>query len=451
MSDSSATTAALDESQLRAAEDTAAWLLDEAKRLGVSGVEVNVSLSQGYSVNVRQGEVETVEFHRDRGVSLTVYQGQRKGHASSSDDSRDSLRDTLKAAAAIARYTEEDRHAGLAPKAQLATEVPELDLYHPWALDTQGAIAEALRCETVARDDARIVNSEGASISSGASLRVFATSEGFLHGYRGTHHSRVCSVVAEDDAGMQRDYWYDSGRRGDLLLSPEQVGNQARERALARLGATVPETGELPIIFAPQVASGLLGHLISAISGGALYRRSSFLQDRLGSQVLPKGYTLMENPLMPAGNASAPFDGDGLPTRQQAFVEDGVLKQYALGLYASRRLQLAPTGNGGGVRNISITDSGESLQQLMVKAGRGILVTEVMGQGVNLVTGDYSRGAGGFLFENGVIQGPLQEFTIAGQLGEMLNGIQGSGTDVDRRGNIACGSLLLAPMKVAGR
>ena len=451
MSDSPATTAKLDAEQLRQAQDAAAWVLEEARRQGLDGAEVNVSLSQGFSVNVRQGEVETVEFHRDRGVSLTVFQGKRKGHASSSDDSRDSLRDTLQAAAAIARYTEEDPHAGLAPADMLARDIPDLDLYHPWQMDTQTAIEEALRCEKVARADSRIVNSEGASISSGASLRVFATSEGFLHGYQGTHHSRVCSVVAEDEQGMQRDYWYDSGRRGERLASAEAIGEKARERALARLGATIPETGQQPIIFAPEVASGLLGHLVSAISGGALYRRSSFLQDSLGKPVLPDGYHLHENPHLAAGNASAPFDGDGLPTRKQAFVEDGVLKQYALGLYAGRRLGMSPTGNGGGVRNLRITDSGESLAELMARVPKGILVTEVMGQGVNMVTGDYSRGASGFWFENGVIQGPLQEFTIAGHLGEMLRGIQGSGTDVDYRGNIACGSLLLSPMQVAGR
>ncbi|KZY28218.1 metalloprotease PmbA [Alcanivorax sp. HI0083] len=451
MSDSSATTAELDNTQLQQAKDTAAWLIEEAKRQGADAAEVGVSLSQGYSVNVRQGEVETVEFHRDRGVSVTVYKGQRKGHASSSDDNRDSLRATLAAATAIAGYTEEDRYAGLAPAADLAKEVTDLDLYHPWAMDTQSAIEQALRCETVARDDARIVNSEGASVNSGSSLRVYATSEGFLHGYRGTHHSRVCSVVAEDEAGMQRDYWYDGGRVGDRLASAEAVGEQARERALARLGAEVPQTGELPVIFAPEVASGLLGHLVSAISGGALYRRSSFLQDSLGKAVLPAGFQLTENPHLAAGNASAPFDGDGLPTRAQAFVEDGVLKQYALGLYASRRLDMAPTGNGGGVRNVRITDTGDSLAALMARVPKGILITEVMGQGINLVTGDYSRGASGFWFENGVIQGALQEFTIAGHLGEMLLGIQGSGTDVDYRGNIACGSLLLSPVKIAGR
>ncbi|MDX1802897.1 MAG: metalloprotease PmbA, partial [Alcanivorax sp.] len=443
MSDSPATTAELEPRQLALAQDTAAWLLEEARRQGADGAEVNVSLSQGYSVNVRQGEVETVEFHRDRGVSLTVYRGQRKGHASSSDDSRESLRDTIAAALAIARFTEEDPYAGLASAEQLAADVQDLDLYHPWSLSTTEAIEEALQCETVARDDGRIVNSEGAAVSTSASQRVYATSNGFLQGYRGTHHSRSCSVVAEDEAGMQRDFYYDASRVPERLASAAAVGKKTRERTLARLGAEVPETGHWPVIYAPEVAAGLLGHLMSAISGGALYRRSSFLQDSLGKAVLPAGYWLQESPHLAQGNASAPFDGDGLPTREQAFVEDGVLQRYALGLYASRRLNMAPTGNGGGVRNLSISDSGENLQQLMARVPCGILVTEVMGQGVNLVTGDYSRGASGFWFENGVIKNALQEFTIAGHLGEMLAGLQGSGTDVDRRGNIACGSLLL--------
>lgn len=450
MSDSPVTTAALDSAHLREAKDTAAWLLEEGKRLGLDGVEVNLSMGQGFSVNVRQGDVETVEFHRDKGVSITVYQGQCKGHASSSDDQRDSLRDTLKAAAAIARYTEADPYAGLASAEQLAQNVPDLDLYHPWAMSTESAIEDALRCEAVARDDARIVNSEGASVSSGASLRVFATSEGFIHGYQGTRHSRVCSVVAEDEQGMQRDYWYDGGRIGERLASAETVGKAARERAIQRLGASVPETAELPIIFAPEVASGLLGHLISAISGGALYRRRSFLQDTLGDAVLPAGFSLQEDPLLKGGNGSAPFDADGLATRQQRFIDDGVLQQYALGLYASRRLDMPSTHNGGGLRNVSVTHTNESLEDLMAKVPKGILVTEVMGQGVNLVTGDYSRGASGFFFENGVIGAPLQEFTVAGNLRDMLLGIQGSGTDIDTRGNIACGSLLLSPMKVAG-
>ncbi len=302
----------------------------------------------------------------------------------------------------------------------------------------------------MARDDERIVNSEGASVSTGSSLRVLGTSAGFLQGYAGTMHSRSCAVVAEDDQGMQRNFWYDAGRRADLLASAEQVGERARERTLARLGAEIPDTAELPVLLAPEIAAGLLGHFISAISGGSLYRRASFLRDRLGERLFPQGIDVREQPLLPGANGSAPFDGDGLATRDQAFVEDGVLRRYALGLYAARRLDMAPTGNGSGVHNLSISDTGEDFDALVRRIDRGILVTEVMGQGVNLVTGDYSRGASGFWIENGVIRKPLQEFTIAGNLGEMFAGIQGSGTDVDRRGNIACGSLLLSPMKIAG-
>jgi len=450
MSDNASVTANLGPQHLGAARDTVAQVLEEAKRQGASAAEAQLSLAQGLSVDVRLGEVETVEFHRDRGLAVTVFFGQRKGQASTSDDSPQSLRDAVAAACAIARHTEEDRYAGIAGPEQLADRVPDLDLYHPWALSTEQAIDDALRCEAVARDDDRIVNSEGASVSTGSSLRVLGTSAGFLQGYAGTIHSRSCAVVAEDAQGMQRNFWYDAGRRADRLASPEQVGERARERTLSRLGAEIPDTAELPVLLAPEIAAGLLGHFISAISGGSLYRRASFLRDRLGERLFPRGIDVREQPLLPGANGSAPFDGDGLATRDQAFVEDGVLRRYALGLYAARRLDMAPTGNGSGVHNLSISDTGEDFEALARRIDRGILVTEVMGQGVNLVTGDYSRGASGFWIENGVIRKPLQEFTIAGNLGEMFAGIQGSGTDVDRRGNIACGSLLLSPMKIAG-
>ncbi len=450
MSENASVTANLGPRDLGAARDIVAQVLEEAKRQGASAAEAQLSLAQGLSVDVRLGEVETVEFHRDRGLAVTVFFGQRKGQASTSDDSPQSLRDAVAAACAIARHTEEDRYAGIAAPEQLAERVPDLDLYHPWALSTEQAIDDALRCEAVARDDDRIVNSEGASVSTGSSLRVLGTSAGFLQGYAGTMHSRSCAVVAEDDQGMQRNFWYDAGRRADRLASPEQVGERARERTLARLGAEIPDTAELPVLLAPEIAAGLLGHFISAISGGSLYRRASFLRDRLGERLFPQGIDVREQPLLPGANGSAPFDGDGLATRDQAFVEDGVLRRYALGLYAARRLDMAPTGNGSGVHNLSISNTGEDFDTLVRRIDKGVLVTEVMGQGVNLVTGDYSRGASGFWIENGVIRKPLQEFTIAGNLGEMFAGIQGSGTDVDRRGNIACGSLLLSPMKIAG-
>lgn len=451
MSDQHGASANLEPQHLNAARDSVAFVLDEARRQGADQAEARLNLAQGLSVNVRLGEVETVEFHRDRGVSVTVYFGRRKGAATTSDDSPDSLRDAVAAACAIARHTEEDPYSGLAEPGQLESQPPELDLYHPWDLSTERAIEQALRCEAVARDDKRIVNSEGASVTTGTALRVLGTSAGFLNGYAGTFHSRGCAVVAEDEQGMQRDYWYDGSRVADRMAGPEAVGLEARERTLARLGATVPDTGEWPVMLAPEIAAGLLGHFISAISGGSLYRNASFLRDRLGERIFPAGFQVREQSHLRAGNGSAPYDADGLPSRDQAFVEDGVLKQYALGLYASRRLNLAPTGNGGGVHNLSISDSGEDRDALLKRLGTGILVTEVMGQGVNLVTGDYSRGAAGFWVENGVIRHPLQEFTIAGNLRDMLAGIQGSGTDVDARGNVRVGSLLLSPMKIAGK
>lgn len=324
-------------------------------------------------------------------------------------------------------------------------------MYHPWAITTEQAIREALDCEALARADARIVNSEGASVSTGTALRVLGTTRGFLHGYTGTFHSRGCALVAEDSQGMQRDYWYDGTRSPERLASPEQVGRQARERTLARLGAEVPDTGLWPVMLSPEVAAGLLGHFSAAISGGALYRNASFLRDRLGERIFPRGFEVRERAHLPGGNGSTPHDADGLPSRDQHFVEDGVLKQYALGLYASRRLGMAATGNGGGMHNLSLNDSGDSREALLQRLGTGVLVTEVMGQGVNVISGDYSRGAAGFWVENGVIKKPLQEFTIAGNLREMLAGIQGSGTDVDCRGNVQVGSLLLSPMKIAGK
>lgn len=451
MSESGGASANLEPRHVDSARDTVAFVLEEARRQGASSAEARLNLAQGLSVNVRLGEVETVEFHRDRGVAVTVYLGQRKGAATTSDDSPQSLRDAVAAACAIARHTEEDRFGGIAAASLLARDLPELDLYHPWEITTEQAIAEALRSEGVAREDARIVNSEGASVTTGTSLRVLGTSAGFLHGYAGTFHSRSCAVLAEDEAGMQSDYWYDGNRDPRRLADPESIGERARQRALARLGAEVPETGELPVLFAPEVAAGLLGHFVSAISGGSLYRRASFLRERLGERLFPAGFELREQSHLAAGNGSAPYDSDGLPTHDQAFVEDGVLRRYALGLYAARRLEMSPTGNGGGVHNLSITDTGEDQAALLRRLGTGVLVTEVMGQGVNLVTGDYSRGAAGFWVENGVIQKPIQEFTLAGNLEQMFAGLQGSGTDVDSRGNIRCGSLLLSPMKVAGK
>jgi PmbA protein len=441
----------LDPGALVALKDRAARVLDEARRAGASDAEVGISASQGLSVSVRMDEVETLEFHRDRGISVTVYIGQQKGSASSSDDSDDSIRAMVAAACAIARHTGADPCAGLAEEDQLATRFPDLDLYHPWSLTPEQAIEQARACERAGRTDPRIVNSEGASLSSGSSLRVYANSKGFMAGYPSSHHSRSCVLVAEQDGAMQRDYWYDSRRDPLRLQSAEAIGAEACRRTLARLGAERPATGDMPVLFSARTAASLIGHFVAAISGGSLYRNASFLKDAIGQTLFPAWVRLHERPQLPGMSGSAAWDQDGLPTRDQDFVRDGVLQQYALGLYASRRLGLAPTGNGGGVRNLAISDSGDDLDALLRKVGNGILVTEVMGPGVNIVSGDYSRGASGFLIENGQINVPLEEFTIAGHLRDIFAGIEGSGTDVDDRGNIHCGSLLIRQMRVAGQ
>ena len=425
-------------------------VLDEARRLGADEAEVKLRHDDGFNVSVRMDEVDTLEFNRDRGFSVAVYRDGRKGMASSTDDSEQSLLATVEAAMAIARNTAPDEHNGIAAPELLATGVPELDLCHPWDIAPEEAIEMARECERAGRGDPRIVNSDGAGLSTATGLVVYGNTNGFIGGYRTGMHSRSCVLVAEQDGKMQRDYWYDARRNPRDLESAETVGTHAARRTLARLGAGRPETGSMPVLFEPRVATGLLGHLVGALSGGALYRKASFLYERLGEQILPAWASLGERPLLPGMNGSAPFDSDGLPTRDQDFIRDGVLAQYALDLYSARRLGMTPTGNGGGVHNLSLTTSEEDQAALLARMERGILITEVMGQGVNLVTGDYSRGASGFRVENGEIAGPVEEFTIAGNLLEMFSGLLGSGTDVDTRGRIHSGSLLLSEMKVAG-
>lgn len=447
--------ASLTPDALPALKQRANDVLALARDAGACAAEVGISVAEGLSVSVRMGEVETLEFHRDRGISVTVYLdgdagGLRKGSASTSDDAPASLARTVAAAIAIARHTGADPASGLAAVEQLATDFPDLDLYHPWALSPQQAVELARRCEAAGRSDDRIVNSEGANLSAGSSLRVYANSQGFCAGYPASQHSLSCVLVAGEQDAMQRDYWFDSRRDPAALLSAEDIGAEAQRRTLARLGASAPQTGDYPILFAPRAAASLLGHLTAAISGGALYRNASFLRDQLGAQLFPDWVHIHERPLLPGQAGSAAWDQDGLATRNQAFVERGQLSRYALGLYAARRLQLAPTGNGGGIRNLTIDTSGEDLPTLLGQMGRGILVTEVMGPGVNIVTGDYSRGAAGFLVENGVIGRPLHEFTIAAPLPEIFARLRAAGADVDDRGNIHCGSLLIERMRVAG-
>ncbi|MBT2119700.1 metalloprotease PmbA [Dyella sp. LX-66] len=430
-------------------------VIRRARAAGASQAEVAASIDTGLSVNVRLGEVETVEHTRDRGFGLTVYFGQRKGSASTADLNPDSIQATLDQACAIARYTEEDPAAGLADPARMATVFPELDLWHPWALDTPAAIELGQRVEQAGRAQAGITNSEGASVQAGESLSVYANSHGFLGRERGTRHSLSLSLIAGDEDGMQRDYWYDSVRSADDFMSAEALGRKAAERTLARLGARRLSTRQSPVLFVPELARSLIGHLVGAVSGGALYRRASFLLDHAGKQVMPSWLNIVERPFLSRGQGSGAFDAEGVATRDSSLIEDGVLARYVLGSYSARKLGLESTGNAGGIHNLIVeagaADRGrDDFAGMLRRLGTGLLVTEVMGQGVNTITGDYSRGAAGFWVENGQIAYPVEEITIAANLRDMYLGIQAVGTDVDPRSHLLTGSVLLDKMTIAG-
>lgn len=431
-------------------ESRAEAALDQARRLGADACEVGASVDQGVDVSVRLGEVESVELSRDQGIAVTVYVGKRKGSASSSDAGEASIRAAVEQAMAIAHYTGDDPASGLADAALMAKEIPDLDVHHPWPLTTDEAINHALACETAGREVAGISNSDGASFSSGEGVRVYANSHGFLGSQRGSQHSLSCVLIAEDHQGMQRDYDYTSERDPRKLREPAEVGVSAAERALSRLGATRPVTGRMPVMFDPRLASGLIGHLMSAIAGGALYRQASFLCDGLGQSLFPEWFTLKEVPREPGAIASSAFDNDGVYTRDNVFIENGRLASYMLSAYSARRLGMETTGNAGGARNLRLQAPLESRESLLTKMGSGVFVTELMGQGVNGVTGDYSRGAAGFWVEDGKLQHPVEEFTIAGNLRDMFAGLMGVGDDTDTRGSIHSGSWLIEEMTVAG-
>ncbi len=425
-------------------------MLREAKALGATAAEAGVSMEAGLSVNVRLGEVDTLEHNRDKGLGITVYFGHRKGSASTSDFGAKAIRETVRAACDIARYTEEDACAGLADPERLASDIPDLDLYHPWGIDAERAIAIARECEAAGREsDARIRNSEGAALSSHDGLRVYGNSHGFRGHYFSSRHSLSCTLIGEDESGMQRDYWYTVARHPDDLEDPESVGREAARRAVARLGARRLETCQVPVIFRADVARGLLGHFVRAISGGNLYRKASFLLDRLGQPIFPASVRIDERPHLRRGLGSAPFDNEGVATHAREFVQEGVLKGYALDSYAACRLGMTTTGNAGGVHNLFISHDEVSFDDLCRHMGTGLIVTEVMGQGVNIVTGDYSRGASGFWVENGEIRYPVEEFTLASTLPDMFRGIQAIADDLDRRASLVTGSWLIDQMTVA--
>ncbi|MBS0383037.1 MAG: metalloprotease PmbA [Proteobacteria bacterium] len=431
-------------------------VIRRAGKAGASQAEVSASVGTGLSVNVRLGEVETVERNRDRGFGLTVYFGQRKGSASTADLKPSSIEATLAQACAIARYTEEDPCAGLADASRMATAFPDLDLWHPWEPEVERAIEIGRAVEAAGRAHAAITNSEGASVQCGSGMGVYANSLGFVGRERGTHHSISCSLIAGKGDAMQRDGWYEYVRDAKVFPAFDSIGRKAAERTAARLDARRLGTRECPVLFAPEVARSLISHLISAISGGSLYRRASFLLDHAGKPVLPAFVNLFEKPFLPGGHASGAFDAEGVATRESALVEGGVLQHYVLGSYSARKLGLETTGNAGGVHNLVVEagaregDAPTTFEAMLQRLGTGLVVTELIGQGVSIVTGDYSRGAAGFWVENGVIAYPVQEITIAGNLRDLFMRVQAIGSDVDTRASILTGSILIDRMTVAG-
>jgi PmbA protein len=436
---------------LPALQEQVEQIIAEAKRQGASACEVAVSLEQGLSTTVRQREVETVEFNRDQGFGITLYVGQRKGSASTSASGSEAIRETVAAALAIAKHTSEDEASGLADAALMAKDLQDFDLFHQWNINPEQAIEQALACEAAAfAADSRIKNADGTTLSTHQGCRVYGNSHGFIGGYASTRHSLSCVMIAEADGQMQRDYWYDVNRQGNLLASAESIGQRAAQRAASRLGARPVPTCEVPVLFSAELAGGLFSSFLSAISGGSLYRKSSFLEGTLGQKLFPEWLTLDERPHLMRALGSSAFDGDGLATYAKPFVEKGELVSYVLGTYSGRKLGMPSTANAGGVHNLFVTHGDEDQAALLRRMGRGLLVTELMGQGLNMVTGDYSRGAAGYWVENGEIQFAVQEVTIAGNMRDMFKQIIAVGNDLELRSNIRTGSVLIERMTVAG-
>ena len=427
-------------------------LIEYARKQGATACTAEVSDGFGQAVTVRQGEVETIEYNRDKGLGISVFIGQQRGSASTSDFSARAVRETVDAALNIARFTAVDDCAGLPEPEMLATEFPDLDLYHPWLLDVDGAIELAKRCEQAAFDtDKRIKNSEGASVNVHESQFVFANSLGFVGGYPTSRHSVSCSVIAGKNAAMQRDYWYSEARDPADLLPAESIGRITAERTVRRLNARKISTMQVPVLFEAPVAASLLGHFVGAVSGSSLYRKSSFLLNQLGQPVFSSNIQIDDVPDIRKGLASGAFDGEGVKTQKRNVVENGVLQGYFLGTYSARKLGMRTTGNAGGTHNLIVKPGELDLQGLLKKMQRGLLVTELLGSGVNGVTGDYSRGAAGFWVEHGEIQYPVEELTIAGNLKEMYKHIVAVGNDVLVSGSRQCGSILVENMTVAGQ
>jgi len=439
--------------QIAQHQELAADALREARALGATSAEVSVSSSAGLSANVRMGEVETIEHTRDKALGISVYIGKRKGSASTSDFSADAVKECVASACGIARHTAEDVYAGLAEASLMATDIPDLSLHHRWEVNPEQAIDIALQTEAAARQlDARIVNSEGAGVNRLEGVQVYANSHGFNAGYPSSRHSLSCAVIGRDENGMQRDYWYSLSRNPRELEPAEDVGRRAAERALARLGSQRLSTRTVPVLFSAQTATGLIGHFVNAVRGGNLYRGASFLVDALGKPVFSDHVRIHEQPHLPGAIGSAAFDSEGVATRDRNVVSGGILEGYVLSSYSARKLGMQTTANAGGVHNLTAEPSpGDAdLEAQLAAMGKGLYVTELMGMGINTLTGDYSRGAAGFWIESGTIQYPVEEITIAGNLRDMFLGIRAIGTDQERRGNIRTGSVLIDAMTVAG-
>ncbi|MFA9420339.1 MAG: metalloprotease PmbA [Gammaproteobacteria bacterium] len=425
--------------------------LELAQANGATQAEAGLSVSQGLSVAARMRSVETIEHQQDNGLGISVYIGQHKGSASTSNLDPEAIRKTVEAACNIAKYTSEDPCTGLADANLLADQFIELDLYHPWGISPEQVVELVLECENAALDfDPRIVNSEGASVDINSGISVYGNTHGFLQSESKTRHSISCSVVAESSAGMQRDYWYEISRNPDQLATARAIGLKAAERTVKRLDAQKLKTQKAPVLFVPEIARSLIGHLTSAVGGSAQYRKASFLLDAIDTSIFPSFLQLTEYPFESQALGSANYDSEGVAVKQAKLISDGVLQSYLLDSYAARKLGLQTTGHASGVHNLTLQSTGKSFTDCIKIMHRGLLVTELMGHGVNTVTGDYSRGAAGFWVENGEVQFPVEEITIAANLREMFQGIVEIGDDLDMRGNIRTGSILLENMTIAG-
>jgi PmbA protein len=437
--------------EIEQVKDAVSDLLSMAKKNGATAAEAVISNTKGISVSSRCQELENVEFNQEGALGISVYVGKHKGSASTADLTKPALEQAVKAAIDIAKYTSEDEFSGLVEQEDLATEIPDLDLFHPYDVSPEQGIELCIEAEKHAFEfDKRIVNSDGASFSSYQGFKVYGNSLGFVEGYPSTRHSLSCSVIGQDGQEMQRQYDYAVNREFQKLSRPKEIGLSAAKSAIEMLNPRKVSTCQVPVIFRADIASSLFGHFVGAISGGSLYRKSSFLLDSIGKQIFPEFLTIEERPHVLKGLASSPFDSEGVQTRDKNIIEAGILTTYLLTGYSARKMGLKTTGHAGGIHNWFISHGDKNLSALLKEMGTGLLVTEVMGQGVNIVTGDYSRGAAGFWIENGEIQYPVSEITIAGNLKEMFNNIVAVGKDIDTRGAVHTGSVMISQMQIAG-